>query len=146
MPLLTCALTEDTQTQFWLSLCGVSGSWRTQGLFEPSEHLLRIRGLIPNVISPLLPPFWGVSFTLGRGVSFIGGIQHSPVDSCSALSCSFGVPSGEDERPSFYAAILHGTHGLHSPWNSPGQNTGVGGLSVLPDTCPKHHSSQNQLS
>ena len=22
-------------------------------------------------------------------------------------------------------------HGLYSPWNSPGQNTGVGGLSLL---------------
>ena len=22
-------------------------------------------------------------------------------------------------------------HGLHSPWNSPGQNTGVGSLSLL---------------
>ena len=38
-PLLTCTSTGDAQTQFCLSLCGVSGSWRTQGLFEPSEHL-----------------------------------------------------------------------------------------------------------
>ena len=35
-PLLTCSSTGHTQTQFWLSLCGVSGSWCTQGLFEPS--------------------------------------------------------------------------------------------------------------
>ena len=27
----------DTQTQFWLSLCGVSGSWCAQSLFEPSD-------------------------------------------------------------------------------------------------------------
>ena len=38
-PLLTCTYTGDTQTQFCLSLCGVSGSWCTQGLFEPSEYL-----------------------------------------------------------------------------------------------------------
>ena len=38
-PLLTHTSSGDTQTQFCLSLCGVSGSWRTQGLFEPSEHL-----------------------------------------------------------------------------------------------------------
>ena len=37
-PQLTCT-SRDTQTQFCLSLCGVSGSWFTQGLFEPSEHL-----------------------------------------------------------------------------------------------------------
>ena len=44
----------DIQTQFWLSLCGVSGSWCTQGLFETSEHLWWVRGLILNVILPLL--------------------------------------------------------------------------------------------
>ena len=38
-PLLTCTSTGDTQTQFCLSLCGVSGSWCTQGLFEPSNCL-----------------------------------------------------------------------------------------------------------
>ena len=37
--LLTCTATGDTQTQFWLSLFGVSGSWCAQGLFEPSECL-----------------------------------------------------------------------------------------------------------
>ena len=38
-PLLTHTSLGDTQTQFWLSLCGVSGCWCTQGLFEPSECL-----------------------------------------------------------------------------------------------------------
>ena len=38
-PLLTCTFARDTQTQFWFSLCGFSGSWCAQGLFEPSEHL-----------------------------------------------------------------------------------------------------------
>ena len=31
--------TRDTQIQVCLSFCGISGSWCTQGLFEPSEHL-----------------------------------------------------------------------------------------------------------
>ena len=56
-PLLTQTATGDTQTQFCLSLCVVSGSWCTQGLFEPSECLWQVRGLILNVISPLLPSF-----------------------------------------------------------------------------------------
>ena len=38
-PLLTRSSTGDAQTQFCLSLCGVPGSWCTQGLFEPSERL-----------------------------------------------------------------------------------------------------------
>ena len=49
-------------------LCGVSGSWCTQGLLEPSEHLWWNRGLILNANSPLLPSCWGFS-DLGRGVS-----------------------------------------------------------------------------
>ena len=35
-PLLTRTSTGDTQTQFSLSLCGVLGTWCTQGLFELS--------------------------------------------------------------------------------------------------------------
>ena len=67
----------DTQTQFWLSLCGVSGSWSTQGLFEPFECLWKVRSLILNAILPLLAPScWGLSFALGCGVFFFffGGI------------------------------------------------------------------------
>ena len=50
-PLLTHTSSGDTQTQFCLSLCGVSVSWCTQGMFEPSEHLWQVWGLILNVIS-----------------------------------------------------------------------------------------------
>ena len=67
-PLLTCTSPGDAQTQFCLSLCGVSGSWCTQGLFEPSEHLWQEWSLILNAILPLLPSCWGLS-ALGHGVS-----------------------------------------------------------------------------
>ena len=72
-PLLTCTSTGDTDTQFCLSLCGVSGSWYTQGLFEPSECLWQVWGLILNMILLLLPSCWGFSFALGCGVSFLLG-------------------------------------------------------------------------
>ena len=52
-----------------LSLCGISGSWCTQAMFEPSERLWQVWGLILNVISPLLPYCWGFSFAVGCGVS-----------------------------------------------------------------------------
>ena len=68
-PLLTCTSTEDAQTQFYLSLCGVPGSWCAQGLFEPSEHLWHNWGLILNTNLPLLPSCWGFSFALGYRVS-----------------------------------------------------------------------------
>ena len=56
-PLLTHPSSGDTQTQFCLSLCGVSGSLCAEGMFEPSEHLWRVWGLILNVISPFLPSY-----------------------------------------------------------------------------------------
>ena len=64
-PLLTCTSSGDTQTQLCLSLCGVSGSWCSQGLFEPSEW---VWALILNAILPLLLSFWGFS-ALGCQVS-----------------------------------------------------------------------------
>ena len=75
----------NTPRQVWRSLYGVC--WCAQGLFEPSKHLWRVWGLILNVILHLLPSCWGFSFAFGRGVSFFGGIQHSPFDGCSAASC-----------------------------------------------------------
>ena len=67
-PLLTCTSAVDTQTQFCLSLCGVSGSWCTKDLFEPSECLWQVWGLIQNMILTLLPSYWGFSFALEYGV------------------------------------------------------------------------------
>ena len=48
-----------------LSLCEVPGSWFTQGLFEPSEHLWGKWGLIINVNPPLLPSCWASPLPLG---------------------------------------------------------------------------------
>ena len=57
-PVLTCTSSGDTQTQFCLSPCGVSGFWYTQGMFEPSELPWRVWGLILNTILPLPPFAW----------------------------------------------------------------------------------------
>ena len=47
--LLSCISIRDAQIQFFLSLCGVSGSWCAQGFFELSERLWREWGLILNM-------------------------------------------------------------------------------------------------
>ena len=94
--LLTCTSTGDTQTlKDRSSSVSVESPGAHKVLFESSEHLWQVRGLILNPILPLLPSCWGFSFVLGCGVSFFGGIQHSPVDGCSAVSCNFGVLAGE---------------------------------------------------
>ena len=53
----------------------------------------------PTVLLGLLLRSWML------GV-FFGGIQHSPVNGCSAASCNFGVLTGENEHISFYSTIL----------------------------------------
>ena len=62
--------------------------------------------MIINEILPLLLSCWGFSLALVRGVSFFGGIQHSPVNGCSAASCNLGVLTGEDENI-FYSQLLN---------------------------------------
>ena len=80
-------------------LCGRSSNPVSVGspcahnvLFEPSESLWWVWGLILNAILLFLPSCWGFFFALQCGVSFFGGIQHSPVDGYSAAGCNFGVP------------------------------------------------------
>ena len=76
-------------------------------LFEPSKPLWLVWGFILNVISPLLPSSSGFSFALGCEVAFCGGIQHSPVDNCSAANSNFGGLTWEDDHTSFfYSTIL----------------------------------------
>ena len=98
----------NTQRQVWLTLCGVSGSWCTQGFVWALWASLVGMGFDskcdfapPTILLGILlcPWMWGI---------FFGGIQHSPVDGCSAVSCNFGVLSGEDEHTSFYSTILLG--------------------------------------
>ena len=88
-PLLTCIPTRDTQTQFCLSLCGVSGSWCAQGIFGSSECLWPVWGLILNMISPLLLSFWGFSFALGCGLS--PQSHSSATQRCSSAYCLAGA-------------------------------------------------------
>ena len=106
-PLLTATSAGDTQT-----LKGKSGSVSVGSpgvhkiLFEPSEHVWWVWDLILNVILLVLLSCWGFSFALGRGVSFFSGIQHSPVNGCSAVCCNFGVLAGDNASRSFCSTIL----------------------------------------
>ena len=64
-----------------------------------------------------------------RQILYQLGYEGNPIiyvnesESCLVLSCSF--------RP----------HGLYSPWNSPGQNTGVGSLSLHQGIFPTQGSN-----
>ena len=75
-PLLTRVSTGDAQT-----LKGRSGSVSVgllvlgahKVLFEPSEHLWQVWGLILNAISHLLPSYWGSPLPLDMGCLFLVG-------------------------------------------------------------------------
>ena len=113
-----CTSTGDPQTQFWLSLCGVSGSWCVQGLFEPFERLWWEWGLILNVNLPLLLSCWGFSFALGCGVSPHGRSSKAQpllltLDVgylLTATTPDLGPFTSQILHPSFTSQIfLHGT-------------------------------------
>ena len=102
-PLLTYISAGDTQTLKGRSgsdSVGSLGPGAHKVLFEPSAHLWWVWGLILSMILPLLPSCWGF-FAVGHGVSFLGGIQHSLINGCSAASCNFGVLTGKDAHMSF---------------------------------------------
>ena len=80
---------------------------------------------------------------LDVGYLFVCEIQHSPVNGCSAVSCSFGVLTGEDERTSLYSTIVHqalecwlnscGTRASlpHNMWDLPGPGIKPVSLTLL---------------
>ena len=121
-PLMIHTLTGDTQTQFCLSLCWFSVSWCTQGLFESSESLWQVSGLILNVISPLLPSCWSFSFALGCGC-------------CCCCCWSVASVVSNSVRPQRWQPTR-----LPHPWDSLGKNAGVGCHFLIPQS----HSSAAQ--
>ena len=70
------------------------------------------------------PPtiFLGLLLCPWTWVSFFGGIQHSPVDGCSSVSCNFGVLEGEEDHTSFYPTILRSNIWLDGTTNSMDMN------------------------
>ena len=68
------------------SLVGSLGPGAHKVLFEPSESLWRVWGLILHVISPLLPSCWGFSFALGCRVSFLGGSFFGETDNILSMT------------------------------------------------------------
>ena len=94
----------------WVNTVWAQPLWGLQVLVW-TRYVWALQVSLLSAILPLLLSCWGYSFALGHGVSYFGGMQHSPIDSCSAGSCNFGVLAGVDEHTSFYSAIfLHHTH------------------------------------
>ena len=61
-------------------------------------------------------------------------VRRTGTSAVRSMDCLLG-PSSESEGHSVLSNSLW-RHGLYSPWNSPGQNTGVGSLSHSPGDLP----------
>ena len=103
---LTCSSTGDTQTLKGRSgsvSVGPLGPGSHKVLFEPSS----LASMGCDSKCDFAPPtvfLWLLLCPWTFGI-FFGGLQHSPVDGCSSVSCDFGVLAGQDEHISFYSAI-----------------------------------------
>ena len=58
---------------------------------------------------------------------------------CHWDTFSFAIESGSESCSVMFDSL--GLHGLYSPWNSPGQNTGAGSLSLLQGIFPTQRSN-----
>ena len=67
-------------------------------------------------------------------------VDHSCVSIITATSSDGYDPLPESESYSVVSSSLQ-SHGLNSPWNSPGQNTGVGSRSLLQGIFPTQGSN-----
>ena len=83
---------------------------------------------MPNLLLPPLNIFPGGSDGK-ESTSNVGDLGSIP-----GLGRS---PRGGNDNP-LQCSCLENPHGLYSPWNSPGQNTGVGSLSLLQEIFPTH--------
>ena len=108
-----CRRHSNTQRQVWLSLCRFSCyaqglAWALWSSLVGMQSDSKCDLIIPTILLGLLLCPW-------KSVSFINGLQHSPVNGCSAKTCNFGVLAGEDECMSFYSIILSGI--INQPFN-----------------------------
>ena len=88
------------------SLVGFLGPVHKRFSLSTPNFSGRYGGFILNAVSHLRLFPWCFSFALGCRISFLGGIQHCPVNGCSAASCYFGVLTG-DEYTSYSAISNH---------------------------------------
>ena len=102
------------------------------------------RGLIPRL---------GRSPGKGNGNPFGFSCLENPMDRGAWLAIVHWVANSwtqlsDYESESESHAVVSNSlqpHGLYSPWNSPGQNTGVGSLSLLQWIFPTQESNQALL-
>ena len=126
------------------SLSLLQGIFPTQGLNPGLLHCRWILSQLSHKGSPRILEW--VAYPFSRGSSWPR--NRTVVSSIAGrflYQLSYqGSPKSESEGRSVVSDSLW-PHGLYSPWNSPGQNTGVGSLSLLQGIFPTEGSNPGLL-
>ena len=77
---------------------------------------------------------------------FVPGSQSCSKLSPRELRCYCIREEGKKSESRSVVSNSLWPHGLYSPWNSPGQNTGVGSLSILPGRRPRDWTGVSCIS
>ena len=77
-----------------------------------------------------------LSFESCKIYSFVSPFLHCLFSQTGLVSSSLMKVKGNESRSVVSDSLR--PHGLYSPWNSPGQNTGEGSLSLLQGIFPPH--------
>ena len=78
-------------------------------------------------------------------MEYVGCSWSSWVSGWGYVSCGCCVKQRSEVKVTQLCPTLCNPHGLYSPWNSPGQNTGVCGLSLLQGIFPTQELNQGLL-
>ena len=102
-----------------------------------------LRGKVHTLSSVCYPPMTQIPSYLVLTFLLFKFVLGRPTDATSNCSHTLLI-KGLSESHSVVSDSLW-SHGLYSPWNSPGQNTGVGNLSLLQGIFPTHGSNLSLL-
>ena len=121
------------------SLSLLQGIFQTQGSCPGLPHCRQILHQLSLKRSPRILEW--VAYPFSSGPSQPGLERGSPALKVDSLPAEPpGKPKSESESRSVVSDSLR-PHGLYSPWNSPGQNTGVGSLSLFQGIFPTQGSN-----
>ena len=141
---------QQTVRRFALSL---TGRWYLRFQFGVFPFLPWSWGSVCSVVSNSLQTpgrlwnFLGKNSGVRWNFLLLGASQPrdgTHVSVSLALAVGYHRSIWESQSSSFVSDSLR-PHGLYSPWNSPGQNTGVGSLSLLQGIFPTQESNRGLL-
>ena len=130
----------------------IKSLWHALGALQMLAGFITFILALQPIFQPLISRgcyFWVSFFPYSHLKINIVNLQHCVSFRCIAKWFSYTcvcvcvwVGGCEGKCKLVSRVRLFGPHGLYSPWNSPGQNTGVGSLSLLQGIFPTQGSNR----